>query len=170
MVNNRHDLNDNSERASPDRLPVATRAISRSMRGPRRSNDYMVLSVPVRPDGDNGSTVPDNDEQSRFISLLQMQQRLERNLIQIRNQKNRLNRRIMTLNQYFVSMESNIRSIAQHSVCVEQNIRTILRCLTTWSRYIHPDGHFRDFGRLCAANADMNNPIIFGDDIDNDSD
>ena len=80
-----------------------------------------MLSVPVRSVGDDGNTVPDNDEQSRFDSLLQMQQWLERNLTQIRNQQNCLDRRIMTLNQHFVSMESNIRSIAQHSVCVEQN-------------------------------------------------
>ena len=114
--------------------------------------------------------VPDNDEQSRFDSLLKMQQRLKRNVVQIRNQKNRLYHRIVALNQYFVSMEANIRSIAQYSVCVEQNIRTILRCLTSWSRYVHPDGHVRDFRRLCAAIADMNNSIDLGNDTDADSD
>ena len=131
MVNHSRITDDNPVRAPSSRLSVAFRAISRSVRGPRRSNDYMVLSVPVRPVGDDGDTVPDNDEQSRFDSLLQMQQRLKRNVVQIRNQKNRLYHRIVALNQYFVSMEANIRSIAQYSVCVEMNIRTILRCFNS---------------------------------------
>ena len=99
-----------------------------------------------------------------------MQQRLERHVNHIRNQQTRLNHRIATLNQYLVSMDANIRSIAQHSVCVELHIRTILRCLTSWSRCVHPDCHVRNFGRLCASIADMNNSINFGVDTDNDSD
>ena len=170
MVNHPRITDDNPGRAPSSRLPVATRAISRSMRGPRRSNDYMVLSVPVRPDGDDGNIVPENNVGPNLDGFLQAQQRLERHVTHIRNQQNRLNNRIATLNQYLVSMDANIRSIAQHSVCVEQNVRTILRCLTSWSRYVHPDGHVRDFGRLCAAIADMNNSINFGDDTDNDSD
>ena len=107
---------------------------------------------------------------ARLDNLLQVQQRLERYFNHIRNQQTRLNHRIATLNQYLVSMDANIRSVAQHSVCVEQHIQTMLRCLTSWSRYVHPDGHVRGFGRLCAAIADMNNSINFGDDTDNDSD
>ena len=169
MVNSCRDLDDNSGIVPPSRLPLATRAISCPVRGPRRSNDYMVLSVPVRLNGD-GNNMSENDEQSRFDGLLQVQQRLERHVTHIRNQQTRLNDRIASLNQYLVSMDANMRSIAQHSVCVEQHIRTILRCLTSWSRYVHPDGHVRDFGRLCAAIAGMNNSINFGDDTDNDSD
>ena len=130
----------------------------------------MVLSVPVRPDGDDGIIVPENDVGTRLDGFLQTQQRLERHITQIRTQQARLNNRIGTFNQYLVSMETNIRSIAQHSVCVEQNVRTILRCLTSWSRYVHPDGHVRGFGRLCAAIADMDNSIDLGNDTDADSD
>ena len=140
------------------------------MRGPRRSNDYMVLSVPVRPDGDDGIIVPENNVGTRLDGFLQKQQRLERHITHIRNQQARLNNRIATFNQYLASMETNIWSIAQHSVRAEQNVRTILRCLTFWSRHVHPDGHVRDFGRLCAAISDMNNSIDFGNDTDKDSD
>ena len=170
MVNHRSNVNNNSEGASTSRLPVATRAISLPTRVPRRSNDYIVLSVPVHPDGDDGNIDPENNVGTNLGGFLQAQQRLERHVTHLRNKQTRLNHRIDTLNQYLVSMDANIRSIAQHSACVEQHIRTILRCLNSWSWYVHPDGHVRDFGRLCAAISGMNNAIDFGNDTDNDSD
>ena len=57
LVNSCRDLNNNSGRVPSSRLSLATRAISRPLCGTRRSNDYMVLSVPVRPDGDDGIIV-----------------------------------------------------------------------------------------------------------------
>ena len=170
MVNNCRDLNDNSGRAPSSRLFLATRAISSSVRGPSRSNDYVVLSVPVLPNGDDGNIVPENDAGARLDGFLRAQQSIQRHVTTIRNQQTRLNHRIDNLHQYLMSMGANIRSIAQHSVCVEQNVRIILRCLTSWYRYVHPDGHVRDFGRLCAAIFDMNNSIDLGNDTDNDCD
>ena len=99
-----------------------------------------------------------------------MQQRLDSNIVQIRNLKALLDRRISTLNLYFVITEANIRSIAQHSACVEQHIRIIWRCHTSLSHYVHADGHVRYFGRLCATIDEKKNSIEFGYDTDNDSD
>ena len=110
MVNNRRDLNDdNAGRAPSSRLSVANRAISRSMRRSRRSDDYMVLSVPVRSDGDDGIIVPENNVGIRLDGFLQTQQRLERHITHLRNEQARLNNRIASPNQYLVSMETIIR-------------------------------------------------------------
>ena len=169
MVNNRTNVNNNSEGAFTTGLSVATRAISRRTHVPSRSSDYIVLSVPVRPNGDDDNIAPEDEDQNPLDSLLQVQQRLEHFVNHIGNQKTRLNQLIANFNQYFANMEANIRSLAQHSVCVEQHIRIILRCLTSWSRYVQSDGHVRDFGRLCAAIANMNNSIDFSCDTENDS-
>lgn len=99
-----------------------------------------------------------------------MQQRLERNLIHIRNQKTGIDCRIAFLKQYFVSMDVSIRKIGQHSVCIEQKVRIILRYPISWSRYVHIDGHVRDFGFLCADIADLNKSINLGNDTASDSD
>ena len=134
MVNHSRITDDNPGRALSSRLPVANRAMSRPIRRPRRSNECMVLSVPVRSDGDDGIIVAENNVWTRLDGLLQVQQRLERQVDHVRYQQTRLNHRIAALNQYLVSMDAGIRNIAQHSVCVEQHIRTILRCLTSWFR------------------------------------
>ena len=99
-----------------------------------------------------------------------MEQRLERNIIQIHNQKTRSDRQTSSLNRYFVSMDAKVRSIAQHLVCIEQNILIVLSYLTSWSRYIYSDSHSRDFGRPFAATANMKNSLCFGNDTDAESD
>ena len=170
MVKNCHNLNDNSGKAHSFRFPLATSVISRSACGPRRSSEYMALSVPVHSNREYGNTVPENGEVTRLACFLLVQQRLERHVTFIRYQQACLSRRIASLKQYFMSMGANIWSIAQHSVCVEQHIPIILRCLTSWSRNVRPDGHARDFGRLCSAIVDKNDSINFGNDTDDDSD
>ena len=127
-----------------------------------------MLSGPVRPDGDDGNIVPENGIGTRSDGPSRVQQRLDRHLTHIRNQKTRLDRRIATLNQYMAIMDANIRSIAHNSPWVEPDIRIMLRCLNSCSRYVHPDVHVRDSCRLCAAIADMKNSIDFDDNTDND--
>ena len=87
VVNYLRHVDENSERAASIRIPVTARDLSRSTRGPRSPSDYMMLSVPVRPDGDDGNTAPEKDGQSRFDGLLQMELLLERILIEIRKQQ-----------------------------------------------------------------------------------
>ena len=170
LVSNCRDTNDNSGRSRSYRLPVAARGISYTTRGTRRSSENIVISVPVLLNGDDRSIHLENDEQIRSDGILQIQQRLERNITQVRNQLTRLDRPIASLNQYFVSVDANIRSISQYSVFVEQNVRTILRCLTSWSHCDHIDGHMRGFGHPCATIADIKNSIDFGNDTGADSD
>ena len=79
-------VDEKSGRAASIRIPVTARDLSRSTRGTRSPSDYVMLSVPVRQDGDDGNTVLEKDEQSRFDGLLQMEMRLERNLIEIHKQ------------------------------------------------------------------------------------
>ena len=98
MVDNPSNVDNNSGSASPSRIPVATRAMSLPIRATRWSSDYIVLSVPVRSNADDDNIIHENDEQSRFDSLLQIQQRLERHVAEIRNQQTRLNHYIDTLN------------------------------------------------------------------------
>ena len=85
MVNNRSDINNNSERASAPRLPVATRAISRPTRVTRRLSHFIVSSVPVRSHGGDGNIAPEDEEKNRLDSLLQVQRRLDRHVTHIRN-------------------------------------------------------------------------------------
>lgn len=62
-------------------LSLTDRLISHYMREPRRSFDYMVLSVSVCPNGNYRNLFFENDDQSRLDDLMHMQQRLERNKI-----------------------------------------------------------------------------------------
>ena len=70
MVNNCSDMNNNSGMAPSSRIPIATRAISHSVRRLRRLSDYTVLSVPVRPNGDDGNIVIENDVGTRLDGSL----------------------------------------------------------------------------------------------------
>ena len=112
MDNHLRDIDDNRGRALSSRLPLATRTISHSVSGSRRSSEYMVLSVPVWSYGDDGNIVPEHDLGTRLDGILQVQQRLDRNITQIRNQQTRPDRRITALDQLMGSMYANVRSIA----------------------------------------------------------